>query len=480
MTTPYLEKHNNKNTGVLRLKSQATDSGFVSRIQIGNSINYLYTILCWIGVLNASDTQSKHRFLKYLFDALIYFTCLNVWINNVINFGDDMTRLDVAFTIVFPLTAIMWCMIRRKSKQISNLIQEAQKINPIYKEKGLNVLVVVMCIIPFLISILLGILCKRETKQCYNYEYNIKLNWVRIILITTKYLLYFTLYPTILNIVVVLLCFLSQRCSTHIDYITSQIAQYSPEDFDLSKQLDILKSKAKVYDVLLKIESAFSMPIFLTIIANAFMCSSLIGWFFFYNWSEFPLMIKLECGYFGLSSFLCVVLLLWMAGRLPIALSRFKETFHQKTHNRLLSVCVLEESHLKRDLFNEPDFVLTGCNILPLKRSTIVGLAGTLLTYTVLAMNTIIAGINKTFNMKDPNDLEFIINMLLVDSDDDKDILSDESDTDEEEHFSEREVDSESEMRATSNLKDEDSNESFADTYIDHLKKNKSIILSWK
>ncbi|GFU47412.1 uncharacterized protein NPIL_82531 [Nephila pilipes] len=388
MTSPYLAKHDNKNTGVLRLKSKTTVSDFVSRIEIGNKSNYLCTILFWIGLLNASDTQSKHRCLKYLFDALIYFACLNIWITNVVKYGHDMTRLDVAFLIVFPFTAIMWLVIRRKSKQISNLIQEAQKINPIYKEKGLNALVVVMCIIPFPLSILIGILCKRETIQCYTYEYNIKQNWVRIILITTKYLLYFTLYPTIINIVVVLHCFLSQRCSTQIDYITSQIAQYSPEDFDLSKQLGILKSKAKIYDILLKIQATFSTPIFLNIIANVFMFSSLIGWFFLKNWSEFPLMIKLECGYFGLSSFLCVVVLLWMAGRLPIALSGFKETFHQKTHNRLLYVRVSEESHLKRDLFDEPDFVLTGCNILPLKRSTIVGLAGTLLTYTVLAMNT--------------------------------------------------------------------------------------------
>ncbi|GFU47410.1 hypothetical protein NPIL_82521 [Nephila pilipes] len=66
------------------------------------------------------------------------------------------------------------------------------------------------------------------------------------------------------------------------------------------------------------------------------------------------------------------------------------------------------------------------------------------------------AGRNKTFNMKDPNDLETKINMLLCDSDDEEDILSNESDRDEEEHFSEREVDSESEMSATSNFKVED------------------------
>ncbi|GFU42525.1 hypothetical protein NPIL_195571, partial [Nephila pilipes] len=45
---------------------------------------------------------------------------------------------------------------------------------------------------------------------------------------------------------------------------------------------------------------------------------------------------------------------------------------------------------------------------------------------------------NKIFNMKNPIDLETIRNMLLCDSDEDEDIVLDESDTDEVEHISER------------------------------------------
>ncbi|GFT43105.1 hypothetical protein NPIL_699431 [Nephila pilipes] len=42
--------------------------------------------------------------------------------------------------------------------------------------------------------------------------------------------------------------------------------------------------------------------------------------------------------------------------------------------------------------------------------------------------------------MKNPNDLEIIRNILLRDSDDDEDIVLDESDTDGEEHVSERDT----------------------------------------
>ncbi|GFS75852.1 hypothetical protein NPIL_594451 [Nephila pilipes] len=57
----------------------------------------------------------------------------------------------------------------------------------------------------------------------------------------------------------------------------------------------------------------------------------------------------------------------------------------------------------------------------------------------------IMAGKNEIFNMKDYNDHETIKNMFLCDSEDDEDIGLDESDTDENEHISEREENSESE-----------------------------------
>ncbi|GFU42775.1 hypothetical protein NPIL_472191 [Nephila pilipes] len=54
-------------------------------------------------------------------------------------------------------------------------------------------------------------------------------------------------------------------------------------------------------------------------------------------------------------------------------------------------------------------------------------------------------GKNKIFSTRNPIDLETISNMLLCDSDEEEDIVLDESDTDEEEHISEREEDSEPE-----------------------------------
>ncbi|GFT33487.1 uncharacterized protein NPIL_668841 [Nephila pilipes] len=198
-------------------------------------------------------------------------------------------------------------------------------------------------------------------------------------------------HPCLTNIVALFYTSLCWRCSANIKSITDKIDEYSPEEFERCHQLYILKKKKNSYDVLHNFQDAFSVTIFCIILANVLMCSAITGSFLVKNLGEFPISLQMDFLYYLTSGFSCVVVTLWIAGRVPIEMNRFKNSFYQKVHERLLhhhAVIGLEELHLKTDLFNEPDFVLTGCNILPLKRSTIIALVGTLFTYTVLVMNT--------------------------------------------------------------------------------------------
>ncbi|GFT13116.1 uncharacterized protein NPIL_10271 [Nephila pilipes] len=178
-------------------------------------------------------------------------------------------------------------------------------------------------------------------------------------------------------------------CSDHINKLTSDIDQYSPEEFGLPEQLDILKSKKKINDILHSIQNVFSRQIFFSILANIFMCSFITGSILIKNFGEFHVMMQLDYMYYLINSISCVALTLWIVGRVPIEMKKFYHTFYQKTQERLLlRYASVEELHLKIDFFNEPDFVMTGCDILPLRRSTIFVLIGTLFTYTVLFMDT--------------------------------------------------------------------------------------------
>ncbi|GFT13120.1 hypothetical protein NPIL_10291 [Nephila pilipes] len=100
-------------------------------------------------------------------------------------------------------------------------------------------------------------------------------------------------------------------------------------------------------------------------------------------------MMQLDYVYYLINSISCVALTLWIVGRIPIEMKKFHYTFYERIQERLLRCySSAKELHLKIDFLSEPDFVMAGCDILPLRRSTIFLLIGTLFTYTVLFIDT--------------------------------------------------------------------------------------------
>ncbi|GFQ93116.1 uncharacterized protein TNCT_126181 [Trichonephila clavata] len=118
------------------------------------------------------------------------------------------------------------------------------------------------------------------------------------------------------------------------------------------------------------------------------MLSSISGWFLIGNWNETDFAWKIEATFLGTNASLYLTSTLWAAGTVSVEMRKFKEVFHYKTHLKLLSKYSEEQLHLKMDLMNEPDFVLTAWDVVCLSKSTILGLFGALFTYTVLLMNT--------------------------------------------------------------------------------------------
>ncbi|GIY04271.1 uncharacterized protein CDAR_253871 [Caerostris darwini] len=118
------------------------------------------------------------------------------------------------------------------------------------------------------------------------------------------------------------------------------------------------------------------------------MIGGTVGLYITTKWRELGLYFNFEMSIFFFNSVFYVTSILWIAGGLPIEMNKCKEVFHRKTHARLLYGDETEVMNLKNDLFHEPEFVMTGCDILSIRRSTILGLVGTILTYTVLIMTT--------------------------------------------------------------------------------------------
>ncbi|GIY16930.1 uncharacterized protein CEXT_30721 [Caerostris extrusa] len=141
-------------------------------------------------------------------------------------------------------------------------------------------------------------------------------------------------------------------------------------------------------------ESLLRSNIFM-FIANLSSCGIVVAWILEYSLKEYQSFMIIGTVFFVINSFSSMTAVLWMAGQVPIQLQKLKESFYEKAHLRLISVCDLDEPQFKKELMEKPDFVLTGCEIISLRRSTVLGVFGTLLTYTVLAVSIKGNGVNE-------------------------------------------------------------------------------------
>ncbi|GFS46058.1 uncharacterized protein NPIL_16581 [Nephila pilipes] len=380
-----LERDSKSNDSIqFQLNSETSD--FRAIVMSRSIPNFLFTFLRWSGFVEGSDAKAKHHFSSRIFDILLFLTCADVTVSTVINSENAHKKLIAAY-LSFPIvSALVWCEMRCKRKLITSLLQNVQMVNSSFYEKIINFAVFINYFMSLLVpTILISTVINPKFLTFFTYGYELKNSWILCVIGILKGLLYYMLYPCVTNTVAIFYISLCWRCSININNLVKDIAKYTPEEFDRSKQLDVLKKKANISRDLQSIQTVFSLSMFLILIANFLMCSCLIG--------GVIIKIKFVEGniifiFYFVNAFLCLITSLWVAGSVPVEMSRFKETFHQTTHERLLYYHTTEELHLKMDLITEPDFVLTGCNILPFRRSTILTVTGTLLTYTVLIVST--------------------------------------------------------------------------------------------
>ncbi|GFS38769.1 uncharacterized protein TNIN_264031 [Trichonephila inaurata madagascariensis] len=251
----------------------------------------------------------------------------------------DLTwlKVGIAYIASYMSPVMVWYVALFKRKRIRDLLQNVKEENPHSSEKFINCLVILSCSVPVVLSIQLAVkFCTTEESAFYTYGYDVGNEWATFTIVSVKAFIYYMVYPTYINIVALFYVSVCLRCKTRVQYLNSEITACLPEDFTLRFQRNILRKRVKILKLLLKIKDTFSLSLFFILIAHTTMCSSIIGWFLVKQWNESGYYWKLEAPYFSLSSIFCVISVLWVAGGIPVELNTFKETFYQKTHQRLL------------------------------------------------------------------------------------------------------------------------------------------------
>ncbi|GFU42474.1 uncharacterized protein NPIL_433961 [Nephila pilipes] len=290
-----------------------------------------------------------------------------------------------AYIIAYPLSALTWYALRLKRKRFELILLRFQYSSLNLCKMNTNTFVLALSCIPVLFTIFLTIYVIDLDSNFYSYGYEISNEYARIIFLGLKNFIYVLVYPTFTNLIALLYSILCRRSAALIHQLTDEMEHCPAELFVTSKQFDILKRKASIDVILDFIEDVFSFPTFIIVIANLFMCASVIGIYLYTSeWYIYRMSLYCERIIYFLNSLGCIVIIMWTSGGIPLEELKFRDIFYKKLQSRMFSVGNPEEPWLVRWLFDKPEFVFTGWNILSYRRSTMFAVVGTLVTYTVL------------------------------------------------------------------------------------------------
>ncbi|GBN26852.1 hypothetical protein AVEN_162504-1 [Araneus ventricosus] len=193
------------------------------------------------------------------------------------------------------------------------------------------------------------------------------------------------IYPTSVNLIVLLYCFVCQNFCRQINRITRDIRECRVQNFTLSKQANISAQEARIGDLLHLTQRVFSVPSFLISAAHFCSCITVLGSLIL-DASTYIKNYTLLCQsvLLFLNSSGGLLACLWTAGGFTLAEHQLKDAFRRKMRERLHLFGKVDEECFQNELLQKPSFLMSGCGIVYFQRSSILTLLGTILTYTIL------------------------------------------------------------------------------------------------
>lgn len=348
---------------------------------MGNNI--LFKIFLWMGLNSNSKRSMCSRIINYTFYTYLILIVADCLLTSVL-FIKDMHTLKVSLVYIFSylLTILTWAVLWWKRLPLTGLIRHLQKTcRPIISTRRIRIWLIIIVNVPIFYVFFL-VSTELRDGVYYSYGFEVKKFHIATIIILIKSLLFCAIHPMLSNILVLHFCIQCLQCFKSVHYLRIEIEKCSAREFDVPKQLDIMRREMKIVEALHSLQSVFSLPSFLMFISHYCACSSLLGWI---------VLDELKSGYkvfqtlFYLgNSLACLVACVWVPGKLPIEMSEFKEAFRKKSRFRWLHLRITEEDVFKKAFNEKQPFVFSGYNIIAFRQGSILAIVGTMLTYTLL------------------------------------------------------------------------------------------------
>ncbi|GFU18464.1 uncharacterized protein NPIL_554651 [Nephila pilipes] len=332
-----------------------------------------------------SDESIFYSITSKAFFIILTVFSVDYWLICLSQYQNLMNKSSIFLNAQLPVMGA-WIAMMRKRKHLSLLLIKIGEISTPQHSVKFNIFSILLFIFPSAFTFSLDMIYfeKHAVRNIFTYGYYIGNPTAQAVLTIIKRMLYLFIHPSFTQLMALLYCLLCQRCTDSINHLTEEILRFRPEEFTPQKQIKVLKRKARIDDILDTIQDVFSLTSFLLITASLMACINVVGRFLHVRWNgnfnPYETTLQAIC-FFGI-----ITSILWVAGGVTISGNRFKEAFYKKAHIRLIFGQEKEETRLQRGLFEAPDLELTGCGLISYKRSTLLGIIGTLITYTIVVV----------------------------------------------------------------------------------------------
>ncbi|GFQ80211.1 uncharacterized protein TNCT_50301 [Trichonephila clavata] len=357
----------------------------IERNSAENNIpNFLFTFLCCAGLVQVSQKRARQCKTWLFVNFLLILGTVDFFVVMVTN-HIFVYKTTVTLFLTLVLTLVICFLMRRTRRRMRVLLLKLQYLPPSTEERIFNVLAPFIFFLQVVSATTITIVCdKKISSTMFAYGNELKSQWAQIILIFLKeysFLFTYQVYPCLIAIVYCTICV---RCSNSVRNLTRKIYVCSPEQFGPSEQIQVLHYKTKIDEVLKITQEIFSAPSFCLIVSNSISCYSMLG---SYLMDTMMMHQLIQASFIGICSFLYLTGILWISGTLPVELNKLRDTFYEKAYLRCISFGFSSEPNFRREILDKREFVFTGCDVLHYRRSSVLAVVGTLITYTLLVVN---------------------------------------------------------------------------------------------
>ncbi|GBN38402.1 hypothetical protein AVEN_111979-1 [Araneus ventricosus] len=349
-------------------------------------------IFWWFGFANHPNGRNDKCKISLLLQFLLVTTFIDNTIMNLIIFIDPMFtwKLVVQYILFLSVSVIIVFVMTRKKQELTNLIKMLQMMCPEDLINKTNVAIYCIFVLPFVYAFSMltahEVLGQKYVYKYFSYGFESENKIMKYSVGFYKLFTFYLLHPTLANLITVVYSTSCCVCCRFLNILTSELEMISPDRFTLKVEMEILKKRHHIFDMLEMIETSLSTASFLTCTAHFLACLSNLSQLLMYLPGNKTLTI-LAVSFISGSAVVSTAFIFLNAGQIPIEMEKFSRLLRRRIEQRSFLGLDSLKVRSERSVTDEQVFVLSGCDLIYYRKSTLLSLLGTILTYGLLILS---------------------------------------------------------------------------------------------